>query len=150
MKRRDFMKGAAALTATAGTGSLSSPLAHADIPALNATVRRLTGDAPLSAGRVKLDLPVLADNGNSVPLQFSLTAPPGRMIAGFEIIAPENPNPVVLRLKLRTALSRYQFSTRIRLAMSQEIWVVSLLDDGSQLGRSLHTVVTDTACFDET
>ena len=70
--------------------------------------------------------------------------------AGFEIIAPENPNPVELRLKLRTALSRYQFSTRIRLAMSQEIWVVSLLDDGSQLGSSLHTVVTDTACFDET
>ena len=99
---------------------------------------------------VLLDLPPLSDNGNSVPLQFSLTAPPGRMIAGFEIIAPENPNPVVLRLKLRTALSRYQFSTRIRLAMSQEIWVVSLLDDGSQRGRSLHTVVTDTACFDET
>lgn len=99
---------------------------------------------------VLLDLPPLSDNGNSVPLQFSLTAPPGRMIAGFEIIAPENPNPVVLRLKLHTALSRYQFSTRIRLAMSQEIWVVSLLDDGSQRGSSLHTVVTDTACFDET
>jgi len=99
---------------------------------------------------VLLDLPRLSDNGNSVPLQLSLNAPPGRMIAGFEIIAPENPNPVVLRLKLRTALSRYQFSTRIRLAMSQEIWVVAWLDDGSQRGRSLHTVVTDTACFDET
>ncbi len=99
---------------------------------------------------VMLDLPPLSDNGNSVPLQFSLTAPPGRLIAGFEIIAPENPNPVVLRLKLRTALSRYQFSTRIRLAMSQEIWVVAWLDDGSQRGSSLHTVVTDTACFDET
>ena len=60
MKRRDFMKSAAALTATAGAGSLAAPLAHADIPALNATVRRITGDAPLSAGRVKLDLPVLA------------------------------------------------------------------------------------------
>jgi len=104
----------------------------------------------LASEGVLLDLPRLSDNGNSVPLQFSLIAPPGRLIAGFEIIAPENPNPVVIRLKLRSALPRYQFSTRIRLAMSQEIWVVAWLDDGSQRGSSLHTVVTDTACFDET
>ena len=99
---------------------------------------------------MNVDLPPLADNGTSIPLQFSLQAPAGRRFTGFEIVAPENPNPVILRLKLREPVANYRFSTRIRLAMSQEVWVLAQLDDGSQLGKATHTVVTATACFDET
>lgn len=104
----------------------------------------------LSADGIEVELLELADNGNAIPLKFSLRAPTGRTLRGFEIIAPENPNPVILRLKLLQPVSRYRFSTRIRLAMSQEVWVLALLDDASQLGKGTHTVVTSTACFDET
>lgn len=104
----------------------------------------------LNGTGVKVDLPPLADNGTSIPLQFSLQAPAGRRFTGFEIVAPENPNPVILRLRLREPVASYRFSTRIRLAMSQEVWVLAQLDDGSQIGKATHTVVTATACFDET
>jgi predicted secreted protein len=99
---------------------------------------------------IEVTLPPLADNSNAIPLQFTLQAPAGQQLVGFEIIAPENPNRVILRFKLGQAQARLSFSTRIRLAMTQEVWVLAHLSNGSSLGRPTHTVVTATACFDET
>ena len=99
---------------------------------------------------IEVTMPALADNNNAIPLQFTLQAPAGQQLVGFEIIAPENPNRVILRLKLGQAKARLTFSTRIRLAMTQEVWVLAQLNDGTSLGRPTHTVVTATACFDET
>ena len=99
---------------------------------------------------IDVTLPPLADNSNAIPLQFTLQAPAGQQLVGFEIIAPENPNRVILRFKLGQAQTRLSFSTRIRLAMTQEVWVLAHLSNGTSLGRPTHTVVTATACFDET
>jgi predicted secreted protein len=104
----------------------------------------------LKTSGIEVTLPELADNSNAIPLQFTLQAPAGKLLVGFEIIAPENPNRVILRFKLGQAQARFSFSTRIRLAMSQEVWVLAKLSDGSSLGRATPTVVTATACFDET
>jgi predicted secreted protein len=104
----------------------------------------------LAANGIEVTLPPLADNSNAIPLQFTLQAPAGKLLAGFEIIAPENPNRVILRLTLGQAQARFKFNTRIRLAMTQEVWVLAHLSDGTSLGRATHTVVTATACFDET
>ncbi len=104
----------------------------------------------LKTNGIEVTLPELADNSNAIPLQFTLKAPAGKLLVGFEIIAPENPNRVILRFKLGQAQTRFSFSTRIRLAMSQEVWVLAKLSDGTSLGRATPTVVTATACFDET
>lgn len=104
----------------------------------------------LQANGIDVTMPPLADNSNAIPLQFTLQAPQGKQLVGFDIIAPENPNRIILRLKLGQAHTRFKFSTRIRLAMTQEVWVLAHLNDGSSLGRATHTVVTATACFDET
>lgn len=104
----------------------------------------------LPATGIDVTLPPLADNSNAIPLQFKLQAPAGQQLVGFEIIAPENPNRVILRFKLGQAQTRLSFSTRIRLAMTQEVWVLAHLSNGTSLGRPTHTVVTATACFDET
>jgi predicted secreted protein len=68
----------------------------------------------------------------------------------LDIVAPENPNPLILRLKLAQAQARYRLNTRIRLAMTQEVWVIATLDNGQQLGKASPIIVTATACFDET
>ena len=104
----------------------------------------------LPATGIDVTLPPLADNSNAIPLQFKLQAPAGQQLVGFEIIAPENPNRVILRFKLGQAQARLSFSTRIRLAMTQEVWVLAHLSNGTTLGRPTQTVVTATACFDET
>jgi predicted secreted protein len=133
-----------------GVGALlvsrsSSALAEAEP---NSQAELLSRRLPTTG--IEVTLPPLADNSNAIPLQFTLQAPAGQQLVGFEIIAPENPNRVILRFKLGQAQARLSFSTRIRLAMTQEVWVLAHLSNGSSLGRPTHTVVTATACFDET
>lgn len=104
----------------------------------------------LSGAGVTVDLPPLSDNSNAIPLQIAVQAPQGRRIHSLDIVAPENPNPLILRLKLQQPQARYRLNTRIRLAMTQEVWVIATLDDGQQLGKASPIIVTATACFDET
>jgi sulfur-oxidizing protein SoxY len=99
---------------------------------------------------VNIDLPPLADTGNSIPMSIQIQAPAQSLIQSFEIIAPENPNPMVMQITLPKPQSNYRLSTRIRLALSQDVWVIVQLDNGSKIGQSLHCVVTLNACFDAT
>jgi predicted secreted protein len=143
LDRRDCLAhlGLGAAVMCSASHAVSAPDTHSQADLLS---RRLEGKG------VNVTLAPLADNGNAIPLQFTLQAPAGQQLTGFEIIAPENPNRVILKLKLGQAQTRLTFSTRIRLAMTQDVWVLAHLSNGSSLGRSTHTVVTATACFDET
>jgi predicted secreted protein len=99
---------------------------------------------------VVLDLPPLADTGNSIPFSIQIQAPRQQLIQSFEIIAPENPNPLVLKVTLPNPKSNYRMATRIRLAMSQNVWVIAQLSDGSKISGVIPSVVTLNACFDAT
>ena len=131
--------GAMGLCGTSNALSAADPNSQADLLSRG-----------LQTTGIEVTMPALADNNNAIPLQFTLQAPAGQQLVGFEIIAPENPNRVILRFKLGQAQTRLTFSTRIRLAMTQEVWVLAKLNNGTSLGRPAHTVVTATACFDET
>ena len=117
-----------------------------------AQVVNVTG-AELEAMQLKpegitLDFAPLADTGFSVPLAANLQAPPGLKIQMVEVFLPENPNTRALKLRLIEPQSSYHFSTRLRLAGSQEAWVVVTLTDGSKRGAHAPTIVTSSACFD--
>ncbi len=99
---------------------------------------------------VVLDLPPLADTGNSIPFSIQIQAPGQKLIQSFEVIAPENPNPLVLKVTLPKPQSNYRMGTRIRLAMSQNVWVIAQLSDGSKISGFIPSVVTLNACFDAT
>jgi sulfur-oxidizing protein SoxY len=104
----------------------------------------------LRGGGVQIDLAPLSDTGNAVPLAFTLDAPAGLRVVSFEILTPDNPETLVMRVKLGQPSARYRFATRVRLSGSQDIWVVASLSDGSRIGASAATVVTSSACFDAT
>lgn len=99
---------------------------------------------------IHIDLPPLADSGNAVPITVEVDAPQGLTIRSIEVLLPENPFPPAIKFNLPQAQPRYRFSTRLRLAASQEAWVIVTLSDGSQRGASAPTVITSSACFDET
>ena len=44
--------------------------AHAQNDAVDAIIKKITGGAVVQPGRVKLEIPALADNGNSVSLRM--------------------------------------------------------------------------------
>ena len=72
----------------------------------------------------------------------------GQKIELIEIFLPENPNTRALKLRLPEPQATYQFSTRLRLAGTQEAWVVVTMTDGSKRGASKPTIITSSACFD--
>ncbi|MFZ2736678.1 MAG: thiosulfate oxidation carrier protein SoxY [Burkholderiaceae bacterium] len=102
----------------------------------------------LNAQGITLEFPALADTGNAIPFHASVTAPPGLTLTLLEVFLPENPNPQVLQLRLIEPQTRYSFSTRLRLAASQSVWLVASFSDGSQRAASAETLITSSACFD--
>ena len=102
----------------------------------------------LKSDGITLDFPRLADTGASVPMQASIVAPPGLKIETIDVFLPENPSTRALKLRLIEPQARYTFTARLRLAASQDAWVVATLTDGSKLGASAPTVITSSACFD--
>jgi predicted secreted protein len=103
----------------------------------------------LSTEGIDLVFPRLADTGNAVPLQANIQAPLGTHLKSIRIILPENPNPLALQLKLQGEPQTYQLNTRLRLAASQSVWVVASFSNGVERANSAPTVITSTACLDD-
>lgn len=97
---------------------------------------------------ITIDFPTLAETGFSVPLQASIVAPAGLKVASIAVYLPENPNTLAVQMRLVEPQARYTFTTRLRLANSQDAWVVATLTDGSKRGASAPTLITSSACFD--
>jgi predicted secreted protein len=103
----------------------------------------------LSAEGIDLVFPRLADTGNAVPLQANIRAPHGAHLKSLRVILPENPNPLALQLKLHGEMENYQLNTRLRLLASQSVWVVASFSNGIERANSAPTVITSTACLDD-
>lgn len=131
--------------ATALATALPSASAHAAGSELS---RRLQQRRESGEG-IRIELPELADSGHSVPWMVDVQAPAGHRIRQIELLLPDNPQPEVLTLRLPHAPERQRVATRVRLAASQSAWVVVTLDDGSQRLASAPTIVTASACLDD-
>jgi predicted secreted protein len=137
-----------ACVALAGAPLLASPLATV---AQEYMVHMRQGELEgmkLKGDGIDMDFPRLADTGSAVPLSVKITAPAGLKIALIEIFLPENPHTRALKLRLPEPQASYNFSTRLRLAGTQEAWVVATMTDGSKRGASKPTIITSSACFD--
>ncbi len=138
----------ACASAVLGALGLSPGQAQAQTQTGSELSRRLQARREPSDG-IHIELPELADSGHSVPLSLQVQAPEGRRIRQIEVLLPENPQPEVLKLHLPRQPQRQRIATRVRLAASQSAWVVVTLDDGSQRVASAATLVTASACLDD-
>ena len=121
-------------------------------PAMLATaIRNVVGDAKINTGRVKLDIPPLVENGNTVPMTVSVISPmtPDDHVKSIHVFNEKNPQPNVGNYYLGPRAGRAQVSTRIRLADSQKITAIAQLSDGSFWQTSVDVVVTLAACTEE-
>ena len=126
----------------------------ADAPAesVEAMVLKVTGGATVETGRVKLELPVYADNGNSVSLKVSVDSPMtlSSHVKSIHIYAARNPRPNVANFYLGPRAGRAQIITRVRLGGSQRVLAVAALSDGTFWSATADVVVTLSACYDAT
>jgi sulfur-oxidizing protein SoxY len=113
-------------------------------------MRRAFGEATITPGRVRLELPALAENGNSVRLTVSVDSPMTEAdhVRFIQLFAPENPLPDIARFELSAASGIAEIETRIRISAEQDIVAVAGMSDGSLWSGSAHIVVTEAACID--
>jgi sulfur-oxidizing protein SoxY len=131
------------------------PLARAraaDADSVEAMVLKVTGGAAVQSGRVKLEIPLLADNGNSVSLKVNVDSPMTATdyVKSIHLYAARNPRPNIANFYLGPRAGRAQVSTRVRLGGSQRVLAVAALSDGSFWSATADVVVTLSACYDAT
>jgi sulfur-oxidizing protein SoxY len=149
--RRRFL-GLAGSTAVLGAIPIVTVRPVEATPAMLATaIRNVVGEAVVRAGKVKLDVPPLVENGNTVPMTVSVSNPmtPDDYVKSIHVFNEKNPQPNVGNFYLGPHAGRAQISTRIRLADSQKIVAIARLSDDSFWSTSVDVVVTLAACTEE-
>ena len=149
--RRQFLSlaGGAAVLGTVPIVTLRP--AEATPATMTAAIRTIVGEATVRAGKVKLDVPPLVENGNTVPMTVSVSNPmtPADHVVSIHVFNEKNPQPNMGNFYLGPNAGRAQVSTRIRLADSQKIVAIARLSDGSFWSATSDVVVTLAACTDE-
>ena len=145
--RRDFF------ALAGGAAMLAVTLRPAEAtPAMLATaIRNVVGTATVKTGKVKLEVPPLVENGNTVPMTVSVENPmaPEDHVKSIHVFNEKNPQPNIGNFYLSPQAGRAQVSTRIRLADSQKVVAIAKLSDGTFWSASVDVVVTLAACTDE-
>ncbi|HSA89670.1 MAG TPA: SoxY-related AACIE arm protein [Burkholderiales bacterium] len=119
--------------------------------ALEEAIRKVVGNAEVRQGRVKLDVPPLIDNGNTVPLSVEVESPMSAAdhVKAIHIFTERNPQPYVLSAYLGPRSGRARVSTRARIADTGAVTAIAQLSDGSFWSQSVRVVVTLSACLEE-
>jgi sulfur-oxidizing protein SoxY len=118
---------------------------------MTTAIRAVTGGATVQTGKVKLDIPPLVENGNSVPMTVTVTSPMTSTdyVKSIHVFNEKNPQPNLGNFYLGPRAGRAQISTRVRLADSQRITAIAKLSDGSFWSVTADVVVTLAACTEE-
>ena len=149
--RRRFLGLAGSAAALGAVPVVSLQPADATPAMLAAAIRNVVGSAVVRTGKVKLDIPPLVENGNTVPMTVSVASPmtPEDFVKSIHVFNEKNPQPNIGNFYLGPRAGRAQVSTRIRLADSQKIVAIAHLSDGSFWSATADVVVTLAACTEE-
>jgi sulfur-oxidizing protein SoxY len=95
-------------------------------------IAKFTGGKTAVSGKISIELPEIAENGNTVPLQVTVDAPmtAGNYVSEVMVVAEGNPNPGVATFHFSPSSGKAQAATRIRLAATQNIVVVAKTSKG--------------------
>src|SRR5262249_40391552 len=101
--------------------------------------------------KVKLSVPPLVENGNTVPLEVAVESPMTRddYVRAIHVFNEKNPQPNVISVKLGARAGRARITTRFRLADTQTVVAIAEMNDGSFWSASADVVVTLAACVED-
>jgi sulfur-oxidizing protein SoxY len=96
-------------------------------------IKKFTGGKAPTDGRVKFDLPEIAENGNTVPMTVSVESPMTAQsyVTDVLVVADGNPRAGVVTFHFTPASGVAEANTRIRLSRTQNVIAVAKMNDGS-------------------
>jgi sulfur-oxidizing protein SoxY len=129
------------------------PLAarEADRLTYQEALRAIAADRAPGDGRVALELPKIAETGNSVPLTVRVESPmtPADHVARIHVLSMGNPRPNVATFHLGPRAGLAEVSTRIKLSRTQQVVALAEMSDGSLWQNRASIVVTLGACVED-
>ncbi len=113
-------------------------------------MKQVLGAMVPKSGRVTIDIPPLAENGNSVPVTVIVESPMTAVdhVKTIYLFSPVNPAPDVAHFHLGPRSGRARVQTSIRLANTQNLHAVAVMSDGSAWMQTAEVIVTLSACVD--
>jgi len=144
-ERRSFLLGAAAVVLLPFDSARATPEALAEL------IKEVTGGKEPRAGKVKLDVPPLIENGNTVPLTVSVESPmtDADYVKKIHVLNEKNPQPHVFSASLTPRNGRAQVGTRIKLADTQKVVAIAETSRGEFWTASAEVIVTIAACIED-
>ena len=144
--RRKFTLGATASAAIVGLAP--ALLAQEAAEGWEQAVKRVLGDAKPIEGKMLIDLPEIAENGNTVPFTVSVDSPMSETdnVRTIYIIATANPQPGVATFHFSPLSGKATVASRMRLAKTQDVLVIAELGDGRFLMSKRNVKVTIGGC----
>jgi sulfur-oxidizing protein SoxY len=149
--RREALKIAGALAVGCAVPPLAVGPAAATPAEMQAAVAKIIGDARVNDGRVKLDIPPLVENGNTVPCTVTVESPmtAADHVKAIHVFTEKNPQPYVISVLLGPRAGRASVSTRIRLRDTQTVLAVAEMSDGTFWSGRASVIVTISACLED-
>jgi sulfur-oxidizing protein SoxY len=140
--RREFVLGGAAAVTVMAVGDT---LAQSAAQGWEETVKKILGDAKAAEGKVTMDLPEIAENGNTVPFTISVDSPMTEKdyVKAVHVIATGNPQPGVATFRFTPQSGKAAAASRMRLAKTQDVIALAELSDGKflQVKRSVKVTI---------
>ncbi|MGM4904899.1 thiosulfate oxidation carrier protein SoxY [Tardiphaga sp. 866_E4_N2_1] len=138
-----------AMAAIAGLAAILAPrLSLADEQAVAAEIKKLYGDKKFESGKIKLDVPEIAENGLVVPVNVDIESPmtDADYVKSVHVFAEGNPLPAVVSYRFTPACGKASASTRMRLAETQNIVCIAEMSNGKLHMAKANVKVTIGGC----
>jgi sulfur-oxidizing protein SoxY len=122
------------LAAVAGLAAFLAPkMLLADEATVAAEIKKLYGDKKMESGKVKLDVPEIAENGLVVPINVEVESAmtDSDYVKAVHVFADGNPLPGVVTYRFTPACGKAAASTRMRLAQTQNIVCIAEMSNGN-------------------
>ena len=133
LSRREFFGGVGAGVIAISLIGITPREALADAKLVREAIKRKIGDRTPKQGKISLDVPQIAENGNTVPLAFEVESPmtAGNHVKAVHLFANKNPAADIATFRFTPASGVAKASTRIRLLKTQDIIALAEMSDGS-------------------
>ena len=115
---------------------------------LAVAIRELFGERTINPGRINLEVPRLAENGNIVPITVTVDSPMTEQdyVKSIHLFAESNPQPRIVDVELGPHNGRPRVATRVRVAISQHLHAIAVMSDGSLWSTAVEIEVTVGGC----
>jgi sulfur-oxidizing protein SoxY len=115
---------------------------------LAAAIKRAFGERRIQPGRVKIDIPQIAENGNVVPVTIEVESPmtAADYVKRIHLFSEHNPLPDMVEFELGPHNGKARVSTRVRLAKSQNVLAIATLNDDTLWSAQAIVEVTVSGC----